>query len=373
VSAMSKQLGTVWQLEPHTAKKHEILRRYFDAWLPILATTNGRVVYIDGFAGPGVYSGGEDGSPVIVLKAAANHKYKPATELCCLFVEADTKRYDRLVSVLAALKPTLSKNIKFETVNKTFDNEITRILDDIDHKNQSLAPTLAFIDPFGFKHTPFKTIARLMEHPKCEILFTFMYEEINRFLSLPDYAETFDELFGCSDWRDALELSTPEEKVAGLRDLYLRQLQTVGKYARSFQMINKGNRVDYFLFFVTNNPLGLQRMKESMWKVDSTGEFQFSDLTDASHQYLLAFASNFEPLREMIVAAFGGVEIEITTLEQWVVTDTPYLPKHLRKPILEPMEDDGSLSVVAAKPGRRRHTYPPGTILKFATPTFQLT
>jgi hypothetical protein len=214
----------------------------------------------------------------------------------------------------------------------------------------------------------------LMEHPKCEVLINFMYEEINRFLGLPDYAKTFDELFGCPDWRGALELSTPEERVAAIRDLYLRQLKTTGKYARSFQMINMGNRVDYFLYFVTDNPLGLQRMKESMWKVDPTGEFQFSDLTDASHQLLLSFAlsANFDPLKEMIVAEFGGLEIEITALEQWVVTDTPYLPKHLRKPILEPMEDDGSLSIVAAKPKRKRHTYPAGTVLKFAKPIFRL-
>jgi three-Cys-motif partner protein len=371
---MSKQLGTIWPLEPHTAKKHEILKRYFDAWLPILAMTNLRVIFIDGFAGPGVYSGGEDGSPAIVLKAAASHKYKPASEFCCLFVEADKKRYDHLTSVLDALSPTLPKNIKFQTAHTTFDDKISSILDELDQKRQALFPTLAFIDPFGFKHTPFKTIARLMQHPKCEVLINFMYEEINRFLGLSDYAKTFDELFGCPDWRGALELSTPDERVAAIRDLYLRQLQTTGKYARSFQMINMGNRVDYFLYFVTDNPLGLQRMKESMWKVDPTGEFQFSDLTDASHQLVLSFASspNFDSLRDMIVAEFGGLEIEITTLEQWVVTDTPYLPKHLRKPILEPMEDDGSLSIVAAKPKRKRHTYPAGTVLKFATPIFQL-
>jgi len=70
---MSKQLDTIWDLEPHTAKKHEILRRSFEAWLPIMARYNGRVVYIDGFAGPGWYSKGEDGSPVVVLKAARDH------------------------------------------------------------------------------------------------------------------------------------------------------------------------------------------------------------------------------------------------------------------------------------------------------------
>ena len=364
---MSKSLGTIWPLEPHTAKKHAILRRYFEAWLPILATTNGRVVYIDGFAGPGVYSGGEDGSPAIVLKAAASHKHKPATELCCVFVEADQKRHAHLESVLAVLKATIPTNIKFEAIHKTFDEEISRRLDIIERKNQSLAPTLAFIDPFGFKHTPFKTIARLMQQPKCEVLINFMYEEINRFLGLPDYAETFDELFGCLHWRDALNVSTPDDRVRAIHDVYLEQLKTVGEYARSFQMINMGNRVDYFLYFLTNNPLGLQRMKESMWKVDPTGEFQFSDLTDASKQTLLAFAQapDLDTLREMIVRKFSGLKVEIGDLEQWVVTDTPYLPKHLRKPILEPMEDDGGVSVITLKPNRRRHTYPPGTILRF--------
>ncbi len=365
---MSKSLGTVWDLEPHTAKKHAILRRYFEAWLPILANFNGRVVYIDGFAGPGEYSRGEDGSPVIVLKAARDHKYKIKSELCCLFVEDRKDRYHHLQSVLSALTPPVPSNIKFEAVNKTFDEEMSRTLDDIDRKKTALAPTLAFIDPFGFKHTPFKTIARLMKQPKCEVLINFMYEEINRFLLEPDHAVTFDKLFGTPEWRDAINpSSSPDERVKAIHDLYLKQLKTVGKYARSFQMINMGNRVDYFLFFVTNNPLGLQRMKESMWKVDPTGEFQFSDLTDASNQFVLSFAAtpNFEPLRKMIVEKFGEVEVEIRDLEQWVVTGTPFLPKHLRKPILEPMEDEGAVSIVRAKPGRKRHTFPEGTVLRF--------
>jgi three-Cys-motif partner protein len=69
---MSKSLGTVWKLDAHTAKKHEILRTYFYAWLPIMSKWR-RIVYIDGFAGPGSYEGGEDGSPLVVLKAARAH------------------------------------------------------------------------------------------------------------------------------------------------------------------------------------------------------------------------------------------------------------------------------------------------------------
>jgi len=33
-----------------------ILRRYLQAWLPILSRRNERVLYLAGFAGPGIYS-----------------------------------------------------------------------------------------------------------------------------------------------------------------------------------------------------------------------------------------------------------------------------------------------------------------------------
>jgi hypothetical protein len=46
-----------WKIEPHTQAKHLILARYLKAWLPIMASFNGRILYIDAFAGPGGYSG----------------------------------------------------------------------------------------------------------------------------------------------------------------------------------------------------------------------------------------------------------------------------------------------------------------------------
>ena len=67
---MALQKDTIWPIEPHTSAKHQILRKYLDAWLPILGTYNKRVVYVDGFAGPGQYTGGEPGSPIVALQAA---------------------------------------------------------------------------------------------------------------------------------------------------------------------------------------------------------------------------------------------------------------------------------------------------------------
>jgi three-Cys-motif partner protein len=70
---MSTPKETVWPLEPHSFGKHIVLRRYLKAWLPILGTTQGRIVFIDGFAGPGEYTGGEQGSPIIALEALGAH------------------------------------------------------------------------------------------------------------------------------------------------------------------------------------------------------------------------------------------------------------------------------------------------------------
>ena len=65
---MAAPQTTVWELEPHTRAKHAILKRYLQAWTPTLSLGGfPQIAYIDGFAGPGKYSKGEDGSPVIAL------------------------------------------------------------------------------------------------------------------------------------------------------------------------------------------------------------------------------------------------------------------------------------------------------------------
>lgn len=60
---MAAPRSTTWELDPHTRAKHEILRRYLEAWTPILSIGGfPKIAYVDGFAGPGMYEGGQDGS-----------------------------------------------------------------------------------------------------------------------------------------------------------------------------------------------------------------------------------------------------------------------------------------------------------------------
>lgn len=60
-----------WDCPPHTAAKHRIYDLYLRRWFPILLSRNGwkSVTYAEGFAGPGVYTGQEEGSPIVAVRA----------------------------------------------------------------------------------------------------------------------------------------------------------------------------------------------------------------------------------------------------------------------------------------------------------------
>ena len=90
-----KKIPTIWSIGSHTKAKHQILEEYLKAWFPIIGRWASRIVYLDGFAGPGKYKDGEDGSPVIAVKTAIEHTMlKPTTNITFGFIENDKKRSD---------------------------------------------------------------------------------------------------------------------------------------------------------------------------------------------------------------------------------------------------------------------------------------
>jgi hypothetical protein len=141
-----------------------------------------------------------------------------------------------------------------------------------------------------------------------------MYEEMNRFLGHPQQPANFDEFFGTRDWRAALQLVIPNDRNRFLHDLYIRQLREVGtaKYVRSFQMRNESGLTDYYLFYATNNLLGLRKMKEAMWRIDESGEFTFSDATDANQLVLFDKQPRYDLLAKHLQDHFRGREVALS-------------------------------------------------------------
>ncbi len=219
---------TVWKLEPHTQAKHEILRKYLNAWFPILGNSGFQtVLYIDGFSGPGRYSNGEDGSPVIAILAAINQRIPIRSKLHFRFIEKDSERANMLDQIVK--ESSLPANFDAKVFNSTFEKTFYELLNFYTTRQGKLPPTFAFIDPFGWTGSPFTAVREILSNPNCEVLFTFMYEEVNRFINHPDQENNFDLYFGTSDWKDGVSLTDPKKRDRFFHNLYQQQLRNTAK------------------------------------------------------------------------------------------------------------------------------------------------
>ena len=358
---------TIWPLEPHTAAKHQLLAQYLDAWFPILASFNKRIVFLDGFAGPGIYEGGEPGSPTIALSRLLDHPNFAKmhdTTFDFVFNEQEVHRFHSLKTQVAAFQSGRNpwpSNVRIQTVNQSFTTLGERMLTGLEGK--PLPPTFAFIDPFGFKDAPLDLIQRLVKFRRIELFVYFPYNNVNRFSTAETLADPhLEALFGTDEFKNAPKGGAGSRKQF-LHDLYQRQLHNVCgfDYVQSFEMVSADNHTGYFLFFCTRDLTGFDRMKTAMWKVDPAGGRRFTDVL-AGQTVLFQEDVDTSPLRAELLAHFAGQTVSIKEITDFVVGETPFISSHVKRKTLAPMQADGLIEC----PGQKtRGQYPDGTLIRF--------
>lgn len=364
---MSRIKDTVWDLDPHTKAKHEILRKYLEGWFPILSSIGGRIVYLDGFAGPGIYSNGEEGSPIIALRTAFEHKLMDKFhEIRFLFIESRIDRAEKLEEVIEETFPDLPDSIKYEVISGEFEKTLGKGLDELEKSGSKLAPCFAFIDPFGYTGFSMKLLEKLLSHERCEVFITFMSGFVKRFLD-EGKGEALDNLFGTGEWREIKDIE--EYRDQPLLALYIRQLKKNCnvKYIRSFKIIGEHNQVIYHLIFCTNHIKGLDIMKRAMWKVDRTGEYKFSDRDDPEQTYLFDFQDeeHWIPVAaDKIYGKFKGLTIDVANIEEFVIAETDYI---FKKGILRYIEKTKPEYISRVINRTRKGTFPDRCLITFTS------
>ncbi|MGV9141466.1 MAG: three-Cys-motif partner protein TcmP [Promethearchaeota archaeon] len=352
--------NTVWDLQPITEAKHEILKRYLDAWFPIISSIRRGMNYIDGFAGPGIYSKGEEGSPLIAMRTVLEHKLYSQlvkTPIRFHFIEKRKDRAEVLKSVLEERFSETHKNIEWEVYHSGFAQIMEEILSGLEERCKLLAPSFIFIDPFGFKGFPMVIIKRILDYKRCEVLVTFMEGFMKRF---PDYnKKTLNDLFWTDEWQNYLEKG---EKP--LVNLYESQLlkHTQANYVRSFEM-RKFGRTWYYLVFATRHLKGLEVMKKAMWKADPRGEYTFGDVKKG--QTFLFQEGWHAKAADLIYENFAGKTVPKEDVWEFVIRDTPYLFRI--KGVLDKLEKEGKIIKVERKDNkqRRKGSFPDGCTIYF--------
>ena len=329
---MASKTETIWTEEQHSNAKRVILRKYLEAYIPVIGSSNKTLNIIDFFAGPGKYFGQEDkencgnemntkvkqkpdmtvppremGSPMIALHAAIEYfeeqirrrrgkerslHSEMVTRIRLFFGEA---REDRLLTlkerVRAALTlrgsdwkiPSEGKD-KLVTCNGKLEIEISFVGGkfknfpvEIVSENE---PTFAFIDPFGYKAIPFTLIQQLCRKRRMEVFINLMVQPmqrgIGRATQLDSFTESITTALGTDEWK----MTAREGKITGdeLAQIYAKQLKKAGMtFTLDFTMSNKSNVKLYHLIFATKHIMGVRCMKEAMNRVtQESKELSFS-------------------------------------------------------------------------------------------------
>ncbi|MCH8013046.1 MAG: three-Cys-motif partner protein TcmP [Candidatus Marinimicrobia bacterium] len=358
--------STIWDLKPHTLGKHKVLRNYLNGWLPIMARWNGRILFIDGFAGPGEYRGGEPGSPIIAMAALQEHKARMniKAEVGFIFIEKDNDRVKHLSSLVKPMLASLPKTAWVNIHHSTFDEKLTEVLDKLDAQTKNLAPAFVMVDPFGVSGTPMSIIQRILGSPKSEVYISIQYEAINRHKDSSEFEEPLDALFGSSDWRKGRDIEGSDKRKNFFYNLYEQELRRAGaKHVLHFELY-EGSRLVYAIFHGSQHELGSDLMKKAIWGVAPWGNFKFRPYGES--QLLLDFTTpDLSPLQGQIENEFRGRNwVTIEKITSFVQSDrTNYHSGHLKKGALTPMEKQDRIEVDETT-RKRKITYPPGTILR---------
>lgn len=371
---MPDSLPTIWHAEPHTFAKHRILKVYLEAWAPILSIylkkINSRkkyLLFVDGFAGPGIYKDGQDGSPVLALNAVLKHTFNLPTPIRFVFIEKDKERFHLLSKRIEDMKNIIDNSERIynnvEVIRAECEERINKYIDHCQEKNIRLGPAFFFLDQFGYSQVSMLFIKRLMNNKMCEVFSYFHWDGLNRFLGKEEISESVDEVYGGKECREVFQLDYKARSSFMLERYKIALKEKAGvKYVLSFAMKDKTGKLISWLFFSTNNFKGLIKMKEAMWKVGSEGGFYFSDKDDPSQLNIYSSYDNDLLTRDLFLKFIGTI-VKVSEIEEFVLTETP---AYIFRKLLKKLEDGKRIEVVDPPQNRKRGSFKgPDLLVKF--------
>lgn len=346
---------TLWDADPHTIAKHAILRGYLQRWMPIITARFAResrnIQYVDAFAGPGEYVNNADGSPIVAIRSAIEHQRDFPVPVRMTFIEKRKDRSDHLSELLRSRFSGQRRNVIIdEPICADCNAAMRHLMPTPGSHSKAFGPALVFLDQFGYGEVPMSLIRDVMAYESCEVFTYLNYSHLARFLSDSGKHDTIDSAWGGTEWQGAIGLAGAEREQY-LLDSYKRNLvkRANVEYVCHFSMHDKHGMLLYWLFFCSGSLRGLEAMKESMWKVDETGQFFFSDRHAGQPALLRSFDTEW--LARTLHQEFAMTTQSVADVRRYVLMETP---RYAYKQSLALLEKRGEIVALGAKPGRRK-------------------
>lgn len=345
-----------WARIDHTGAKHDIYQRYLERWFPILLKGKNpypSATYVEGFSGPGVYKGGEPGSPIIAMQALLN-KVGPKPTVRFVLVDDDDRCIKLLTKQFAEVfpeRPRPEETTPMRIRKGTCADLVEGLLDEVGAWGQ---PIIAVFDSWGNVPVPPRLLKRLANNVATEVIVTFAPQHFMRFVS--QMGDATDEVFaGDTGWREIDGMDDPAAKRQHLLTSYRESLKTAGfRFLLDFELIDvRGESL--YLIFATNHPKGVEKMKDSLWEVDRVHGVGFRDPRDQQHETLFDFTDpQLTPLGRLLLHQLeraSGDGIRVNDLQTFALHETVFRHQHVIQALI-PLRD--SDKIVTDPPGAIR-------------------
>ncbi|WP_039944450.1 three-Cys-motif partner protein TcmP [Thermicanus aegyptius] len=354
--------------------KSEIVRKYFGAWANIMKSRSTKMVYIDLFSGPGRYKDGSESTPLKILKQIIQN---PALreKMVTIFNDKKESYAKNLMNEISKLEGIDSLKYKPLIVNTEVGDEIVNLFESI-----NLAPTLAFIDPWGYKGLSLRLIRALVKDWGSDLIFFFNYNRVSMGLNNSSVTECMNNIFGeerVIQLKEEVKFMSPYERELTILNSLAESLSDQAKYyVLPFQFVNaKKNRTSHYLIFVSKHELGYTLMKEIMWdhsseKEDGVASFSFIPLSQ-EYQQLSILSLYSRPLDELgieLMRKFSGKTMSVLEIFKKHHVGTPYILRNYKE-ALSRLEEQKRIKVNPPAEKRRmrkgKRTFPDTTIVLF--------
>ena len=258
--------------------KFSYLERYLNATSKarVKFSSNGNAVYIDLFSGPG--------------RSRIRGVKQEISGSALRILRIDNAPFNRIIlnDLSTENCRALSRRVKrAEIYNGDANTIINDIVDELKKTNYKYH--FVFLDPFAPKHLKFKSIKRLSELQRMDIMINFPIGAILR--NVPKWisgeGSILDEFLGTHQWREEIEKKSRAQFCSIILSIYLDQLVSISFSKEGLGLIdeygneyhgtsiatikNSRNVVLYYLILVSKHPIasGIWR---SIIKIDSRGQ-----------------------------------------------------------------------------------------------------
>jgi len=277
---MSNDRSHFVEYREQTRVKHEILEKYLWIYFNVRKKWNNNLLFIDGFAGPGAYKDNgstQPGSPIRALQLVADSA-DLTKRVSTIFIEKDRQLFSSLeeeANRFYGNNPGIREPI---LINAEFREGMESILDQLEGKGITLAPTFLFVDPCGVSGVYFSTLERLLNACSSEIFLFFNIDGLKRILGLGEArGSTLPEFLGseqeAANLVQVIEGMSPDEKENAIVARYFDIVRqgTGAKFITGFRIEKETKRaVSHYLIHITKHDLGFRLMKSVMWGVGRT-------------------------------------------------------------------------------------------------------